>query len=42
MALGVIRLTLLTQPAVILIGVELIVNLQNKRIDDLREDVTPR
>ena len=32
-------LTLLTQPAVILLGVGLYVNLQNKRIDDLREDV---
>ena len=32
-------LALLTQPAVILVGVGLIVNQQNKRIDDLREDV---
>ena len=32
-------LTLLTQPTVILLGVGLYVNLQNKRIDDLREDV---
>ena len=32
-------LTRLTQPAVILLGVGLYVNLQNKRIDDLREDV---
>ena len=32
-------LTLLTQPTVILLGVGLYVNLQNKRMDDLREDV---
>ena len=32
-------LALLTQPAVILVGVGLLVNQQNKRIDDLREDV---
>ena len=30
-------LTLLTQPAVILLGVGLYVNLQNKRIDDLNK-----
>jgi len=42
-------LTLLTQPAVILLGVGLIVNQQNrlidamgKRIDDLREDMNKR
>ena len=32
-------LALLTQPAVILVGVGLLINQQNKRIDDLREDV---
>ena len=32
-------LALLTQPAVILGGVGLLINQQNKRIDDLREDV---
>jgi len=35
-------LALLTQPAVILLGVGLIVNQQNKRIDDLREDMNKR
>ena len=32
-------LTLLTQPAVILLGVGLYVNLQNKRIDDLNKRI---
>ncbi|MXW40726.1 MAG: hypothetical protein F4Z75_06260 [Synechococcus sp. SB0668_bin_15] len=33
------RLALLTQPAVILVGMGLLINQRNKRIDDLREDV---
>ncbi|MYG64250.1 MAG: hypothetical protein F4158_06775, partial [Synechococcus sp. SB0675_bin_7] len=36
------RLALLTQPAVILLGVGLYVNLLNKRIDDLRDGVNKR
>ena len=32
-------LALLTQPAAILVGVGLLINQRNKRIDDLREDV---
>ena len=35
-------LALLTQPAVILLGVGLYVNLLNKRIDDLRDGVNKR
>ena len=36
------RLALLTQPAVILLGVGLYVNLLNKRMDDLRDGVNKR